>query len=158
MGISNISSDDIFKEFRPDVVLCNAIKDRHPDHHRGGELVSRACYLAGLSKVKTSWEGNEQEHHRPRVVYHYIQDRWIDPDIIVDISDFFDIKINSIKTFKSQFYDPESNESETPISSENFLKSVQARAIALGRYIGADFGEGFTAERYIGIHDLTDLL
>ena len=146
------------RRFRPKIVLCNAIKDRHPDHGRGGALVSRACYLSGLSKISTQLNGANQESHRPNAVYHYIQDRWIDPDIIVDVSDFFEDKLKAIKAFKSQFYDPNSKEPETPISGEDFLKSIKARAIGLGRYINKSYGEGFTAERYMGTDDLTRLL
>ncbi len=146
------------RRFRPKIVLCNSLSDRHPDHGRAGDLVSRACYLSGLRKIKTKWNNIEQESCRPHAIYHYIQDRWVDPDVIVDISDFFDIKLQSIMTYKSQFYDSKSNEPETPISSANFLKSIRARSISLGRYINADFGEGFNAERFIGINDLTTLL
>jgi bacillithiol biosynthesis deacetylase BshB1 len=146
------------RRFKPNIVLCNAINDRHPDHGRAGALVSRACYLSGLPKIKTQWNEKSQESHRPVAVYHYIQDRWIDPDVIVDISDFFDDKLKAIKAFKSQFYDPLSTEPATPISGEDFLNSIKARAIGLGRYIHTTYGEGFTAERYIGVNDLTTLL
>ena len=146
------------RRFQPDIVLCNATMDRHPDHARGGELVSRACYLAGLRKIKTSWENNTQQIHRPNAVYHYIQDHWIDPDFIVDVSDYFNLKLEAIKSYKSQFFNPESNEPTTPISTESFLKSIEAKGITLGRYINADYGEGFTCERFIGVKDITTLI
>ena len=146
------------RRFKPKVVLCNAVSDRHPDHGRASELVSRACFLSGLSKVKTTFHGASQQHYRPYAVYHYIQDHWLNPDFVVDISAFYDKKIESILSFKSQFYDPNSKEPLTPISSEGFLESVKARAVALGRYINVDYAEGFTVERFIGVHDITELL
>ena len=147
----------VIRRFRPKIVLCNAVSDRHPDHSRASELVSRACYLSGLSKIETSFDNANQQEFRPSAVYHYIQDYWLEPDFIVDISDFFDKKMEAILAFKTQFYNPASNLPETPISSKNFLESIKARAVALGRYIGADYGEGFTAERYIGVEDITKL-
>ena len=146
------------RRFRPKIVICNAVSDRHPDHGRGAELVSRACFLSGLIKIETSWNNSNQKSYRPEALYHYIQDRWIDPDIIVNISDYFDQKIEAIKAYKSQFYDPDSIEPDTPISTANFLESIKARALSLGRYIHADYGEGFTAERFIGTEDLTSLI
>ena len=146
------------RKYRPNVVLCNAVSDRHPDHARASELVSRACFMSGLKKIKTFEDDKEQDSFRPVAVYHYIQDRWIDPDFIVDITETYDLKIEAIKCFKSQFFNPESIEPETPISSDHFLKSIESRAISLGRYIDTEYGEGFTAERFVGINDLTNLL
>ena len=159
-----ISNENLLKvinkirKYKPNVVLCNAISDRHPDHGRASELISRACFMSGLEKIKTFEGEEEQIAYRPYTVYHYIQDRWIDPDFIVDISDTYDLKIKAIQSYKSQFFNPESNEPETPISSNHFLKSIESRAIGLGRYINAGYGEGFTTERFIGINDLTTLL
>ena len=146
------------RKYRPNIVLCNAVSDRHPDHSRASELVSRACFMSGLKKIKTFEDNEEQGSFRPHAVYHYIQDRWIDPDFIVDITDTYDLKIEAIKCFKSQFFNPDSNEPETPISTHHFLKSIESRAISLGRYIDNEYGEGFTTERFIGINDLTNLL
>lgn len=145
------------RRFRPEIVLCNAVKDRHPDHSRASKLVSRACYLAGLLKIKTSHNGQNQDAFRPNAVYHYIQDRWIDPDFIVDVSPFYDKKIQAILAFKSQFFNPDSTEPDTPISSESFIESIKAKDMVLGRFINAKYGEGFTVERFLGVDDITKL-
>ncbi len=145
------------RRFNPKIVLCNAISDRHPDHSRASSLVSRACFLAGLQKVKTNFNGNQQVAFRPEAVYHYIQDRWVDPDFIVDVTAYYDKKIQSILAFKSQFFDPESVEPETPISSEGFIDSIKAKDMVLGRFINAKYGEGFTVERFLGVEDITKL-
>ncbi len=144
--------------YRPDVVLCNAREDRHPDHQRGGDLVSRACFIAGLRAHSTRWEGEEQAAWRPKSIYRYVQDRHLDADVIVDISAQWDLKMSAIQSFKSQFYNPDSKEPESPISSAQFLDSVKAHAILYGRMIGVEFGEGFTVDRTIGTTDLTSLL
>ena len=145
------------RRFNPKIVLCNAISDRHPDHSRASSLVSRACFLAGLQKVKTNFNGNQQVAFRPEAVYHYIQDRWVDPDFIVDVTAYYDKKIQSILAFKSQFFDPESVEPETPISSEGFIDSIKAKDMVLGRFINAKYGEVFTVERFLGVEDITKL-
>ncbi len=160
----DISNNNLIKviqkirKYQPEIVFCNAVSDRHPDHGRASELVSRACFMSGLEKIKTYDSEKVQVAYRPTSIYHYIQDRWIDPDFIVDISETYDLKIKTIKCFKSQFFDPDNQEPETPISSHHFLKSIESRAISLGRYINAEYGEGFTTERFIGINDLTSLL
>jgi bacillithiol biosynthesis deacetylase BshB1 len=146
------------RRFRPQVVLANAVRDRHPDHGRGSQLVSEACFLAGLVKFKTTYDGVEQEAYRPKAVYHYIQDEYIHPDFVVDVSEFHDRKIASIQAYKTQFYNPESLEPETPISGEHFLKFISARMIDFGRRIGTDYAEGFTVERIPGVVDLTELI
>ena len=143
--------------FKPDVVLCNAHSDRHPDHSRGSELVSRACFLAGLIKIETKHNGEQQALWRPQSVFHYIQDNWIDPDFVIDITEVFDGKMDAIKAYSSQFFNPESNEPATPISSLEFMENVKGRALAFGRLIGVKYGEGFTVERAIGVKDLTSL-
>lgn len=144
--------------YQPEIVLCNAVSDRHPDHGRGGDLVSRACFLSGLIKINTSFEGAHQLPHRPKAVYRYIQDRWIDPDLVIDITDEMEVKMQSIQAFSSQFYDPNSDEPETPISSKEFMEFVVARSTQFGRIIGCRYGEGFTVEKAIGVNDLTELL
>lgn len=144
--------------YQPEIVLCNAVSDRHPDHGRGGDLVSRACFLSGLIKINTSFEGAHQLPHRPKAVYRYIQDRWIDPDLVIDITDEMEVKMQSILAFSSQFYDPNSDEPETPISSKEFMEFVVARSTQFGRIIGCRYGEGFTVEKAIGVNDLTELL
>jgi len=139
-------------KYRPKVLLANAIRDRHPDHGRASQLVSESAFYSGLSQVKYA---AGYEAHRPEVVLHYIQDRYIEPDVIVDISDFMKRKMDAIMAFKTQFYYPDSEEPETPISSKDFLEVVEGRAREIGRLIGVEFGEGFTKERGVGVPDLT---
>ena len=138
-------------------MLANAVSDRHPDHGRAGKLVSEACFLSGLVKVETQWEGEAQQAHRPKAVYHYIQDYYHKPDFVVDVTEFFDRKMASILAYKTQFFNPDSKEPETPISSKGFLDAVEARMLEYGRPIGAKYAEGFTVERFIGVDDLFDL-
>lgn len=139
---------------KPKVVLANAITDRHPDHGRASKLISEACFYSGLSKIHLTFEGNELEAHRPVAVYHYIQDRYIHPDFVVDITDFMDLKLKSIMAFSSQFYSPESSEPDTPISTPDFIEFVKARARDFGRIIGVSYGEGFTVERALGVSNI----
>jgi bacillithiol biosynthesis deacetylase BshB1 len=148
---------EMIRKYRPEVVLANSIKDRHPDHARGASLVSRACFLSGLRKIETSNEGKVQEVWRPKSVYHYIQDYYIDPDFVIDVSDFFEIKMASIKAYKSQFFDPNSPEPETPISGSEFFDVLKSRAMDFGRPAGAVLGEGFTVERPPLVEDFFDL-
>lgn len=146
------------RRFRPRIVLANAVSDRHPDHGRAGKLISEACFLAGLIKIETSWDGKHQEAYRPQAVYHYIQDRHIEPDFVVDITPYIDRKIDIIKAYKSQFWDPNSLEPQTPISGEEFFDFVKGRMAVLGRAIGVKYAEGFTVERAPGVKLLDDLL
>lgn len=147
----------MIRKYKPEVVLANAIKDRHPDHGRASKLISEACFYSGLIKIETELDGIKQDKYRPKAVYHYIQDRFIEPDFVVDVTDFVDKKIDAIKCFSSQFFDPTSKEPETPISSEDFLVFIKARMMQYGREIGVKYAEGFTAERNIGIDDLLSL-
>ncbi|GAA4297659.1 bacillithiol biosynthesis deacetylase BshB1 [Nibribacter koreensis] len=150
------------RKYRPEIVLLNAIHDRHPDHGRGSQLVSEACFYSGLRQVKTQDEaGVEQEAWRPKAVYHYIQDRLITPDLIVDVTPFWEQKVEAIRAFKSQFFttpNPEDNEPATYISSPEFMRFIEARALELGHAIGVTYGEGFTKERHLGVKSLFDLL
>ena len=139
---------------KPEIVLANAVEDRHPDHPRASKLVSRACFLAGLKSLETSIDGVKQEASRPKAVYHYIQDRYIKPDFVIDITDFWTDKLNSIKAFNSQFFDPKSGEPSTPISGKVFLEFLEARAREMGRSAGYEMGEGFTVERISGVKDV----
>jgi len=149
----------VVRQFQPEIVLMNAIHDRHPDHGRGSILESEACFLAGLKQIKTLDDaGQEQEAWRPKVVYHYIQDRLIAPDLVVDITDFWEEKVATILAFKSQFYDPTNASPNTYISGPDFIKFIEARAREMGHAIGVTFGEGFTKERHIGVRNLFDLL
>jgi bacillithiol biosynthesis deacetylase BshB1 len=145
------------RRYKPSIVLANALMDRHPDHGRAGKLVSEACFLSGLRKVNTEWQGQLQDAHRPDVVYHYIQDYYIKPDFVVDVTDYVDRKIEAIKAFKTQFYDPKSKEPETPISGEHFFDFIRSRMMELGRPSGALFAEGFTTERTPLVSGLMDL-
>ena len=140
------------REYRPNIIFCNAVEDRHPDHGRGSELASRACFLSGLVKIDTN-----QEAWRPKAVYHYIQDRYIKPDFSVDITPFWGKKMDAIQAFSSQFYDPNSTEPETPITSKDFMNYVEARANQFGREINAKYAEGFTVERTVGVEDILRL-
>lgn len=145
--------------YKPEIVLCNAVEDRHIDHAKGSQLVSDACFLSGLLKIDTKHEDEDdwQEPWRPKAVYHYIQWKDLKPDIVVDVSDFIDKKMEAVLAYKTQFYDPKSEEPETPISSKNFTDSIRYRARNLGRLIGTEYGEGFTVERYPGVDSLFDL-
>ncbi|MCK7590786.1 bacillithiol biosynthesis deacetylase BshB1 [Subsaxibacter sp. CAU 1640] len=148
----------MIRKYQPEIVLCNAVEDRHIDHGRGSQLVSDACFLSGLMKIETEMDGKSQEHWRPKQVYHYIQWKNIEPDIVVDVSGFIDVKMKAVLAYQTQFYDPKSKLPETPISSKNFTDSVKYRARDLGRLIGVEYGEGFTVERYAGVESLFDLI
>lgn len=145
------------RKYRPEIIVTNSLEDRHPDHARAGDLVSRASFLAGLRKLETDFHGETQEAWRPKAVYRFIQDRWIDPDLVVDVSDKWETKMKSIMAFKSQFYDPNSEEPSSPISSKEFLDFLEGRAREFGRIIGVEFGEGFNVERSPGVDDLLSL-
>ena len=142
------------RQYQPEIVLCNAIEDRHIDHGKGSKLVSDACFLSGLRRIETSFEGEVQTAWRPKVVYHYIQWKNLTPDFVVDISGFMDTKVAAVLAYNSQFYDSNSNEPTTPISDKNFLDSVTYRARDLGRLIGTDFAEGFICERVPAVENL----
>lgn len=150
----------IIRKYRPEIVLCNAIDDRHIDHPKGSMLVSDACFLSGLIKIDTKMDGGDtwQEAWRPKVVYHFIQWKNLEPDFVVDVSGFINKKTESILAYSSQFYDPKSDEPETPISSKNFIDSVIYRARDLGRLTSVEYAEGFTAERYVAVDNLEDLI
>ncbi|MGB2088261.1 MAG: bacillithiol biosynthesis deacetylase BshB1, partial [Psychroflexus salarius] len=138
----------LIRKYQPEIVFCNAIHDRHIDHSKGSQLVSDACFLSGLRKIETTHEDKIQEVWRPKHVYHYIQWYDITPDVVVNISGFISKKVEAVKAYKTQFFDPTNSEPKTPISSQNFLDSVTYRARDLGRIIGVDHAEGFTVERY----------
>ncbi len=149
---------EIIRKHQPDIILCNAIEDRHIDHAKGSKLVSDAAFLSGLRKIETFLDGKPQEKWRPKHVYHYIQWNTIKPDFVVDVSDFIDIKIKAVKAYGSQFYNPDSKEPISPITSKNFIDSINYRAQDLGRLIGALYAEGFTVERPIAIKNLDKLI
>lgn len=147
----------IIRKYQPEIVLANAVSDRHPDHGKGGAVASNACFMSGLRKIETTLDGIVQDPWRPKYVYHYIQNNYIKPDFVVDITDFWETKIESIKAFKSQFYDPNNKEPASFISSAEFLDFIEARAKEFGHSIMVKYGEGFTVERNLGITDLFDL-
>ncbi|AMC09972.1 bacillithiol biosynthesis deacetylase BshB1 [Lutibacter profundi] len=146
------------RKYKPEIIVCNAIDDRHIDHSKGSKLVSDACFLSGLVKIETFLDGQKQEAWRPKQVYHYIQWKNIEPDFVVDISEFIEVKMNAVKAYDSQFYNPASKEPSSPISSKNFLDSVLYRAQDLGRLVGVDYAEGFTTERYVAVKSLDNLI
>ena len=148
----------MIRKYKPEIVLCNAVDDRHIDHGKGSKLVSDSCFLSGLMKIETSIDGIKQEAWRPKIVYHYIQWKNIEPDFVVDITGFEKQKIAAILAYKTQFYDPNSNEPATPITSKNFLESLNYRAQDLGRIVGVDFAEGFTVERCLAVNSLENLI
>lgn len=148
----------MIRKYQPEIVLCNAIDDRHIDHAKGSKLVSDACFLSGLIKVETFIESQNQEKWRPKHVYHFIQWKNIEPDFVVDITGFLDKKVASVMAYSSQFYDPKSNEPETPITSKNFIDSITYRARDLGRLIDVECAEGFTTERFVAIENLSKLI
>lgn len=148
----------MIRKYQPHIVLCNAVNDRHIDHGKGSKLVSDACFLSGLRKIETTIEGQEQQAWRPKQVYHYIQWKNLVPDFVVDVTGFIDIKVASLIAYKSQFYDPNSNEPVTPIATKNFKESIHYRAQDLGRLINSEYAEGFTAERYVAVNSLEDLI
>lgn len=149
---------EIIRKYRPKIVLCNAVSDRHIDHGKGSSLVSDACFLSGLRKIETFVEGVKQEAFRPQVVYHYIQWNQTQPDFVVDITGFMEAKLNAVLAYSSQFFNPNTQDPVTPIATQNFLDSLTYRAQDLGRMIGTDFAEGFTVERLLAVNYLEDLI
>ncbi|PWK19618.1 bacillithiol biosynthesis deacetylase BshB1 [Xanthomarina spongicola] len=150
----------MIRKYKPEIVLCNAIFDRHIDHGKGSNLVSDACFLSGLLKIDTKFDEDDevwQDPWRPKQVYHYIQWQPIEPDFVVDVSNFMTKKTEAVMAYKTQFYNPKSNAPETPISSKNFTDSVEYRAKDLGRLVGVAYGEGFTVERYPVVNSVFDL-
>lgn len=148
----------MIRKYRPDIVLCNAIDDRHIDHGKGSKLVSDACFLSGLVKIETELEGKQQEKWRPKHVYHYIQWKNIAPDFVIDVTGFIHKKQAAVLAYSSQFYDPNSKEPESPITSKTFIESINYRSRDLGRLIGVEYAEGFTSERYVAAENLSKLI
>jgi bacillithiol biosynthesis deacetylase BshB1 len=147
----------MIRKYTPEIVFSNAMHDRHPDHGKASDLVNDALFLAGLPKIRTEIAGIQQDAFRPRLLFQYLQDRYIEPDIIVDVTEFWDKKMECILAFKTQFFNPDSEEKETYISTPSFLKVVEARSRELGKAIGAEHAEGFTSRKLLGIDNLFDL-
>ena len=148
----------VIRKYRPEIVLCNAISDRHIDHGKGAQLVADSCFLSGLRKIETICKGHNQHAWRPKNVFHYIQWKNLEPDVVVDITGFMDQKMEAVKAYKSQFFNEQSKEPETPISSNNFFESITYRAKDLGRLTGVEYGEGFTVNRQLAVDSLFDLI
>ncbi|NNK70725.1 MAG: bacillithiol biosynthesis deacetylase BshB1 [Flavobacteriaceae bacterium] len=150
----------MIRRYQPEIVFCNAVDDRHIDHAKGSQLVSDACFLSGLLKVDTKDDDGDgwQDPWRPKQVYHYIQWKNLKPDFVVDVTGFMDKKMDAVLAYKTQFYDPNSEEPETLISSKNFTDSVRYRARDMGRLVGTEYAEGFTAERYPAVDSVFDLI
>lgn len=147
----------MIRKYQPEIVLTNALHDRHPDHGRAGDLANDACFLAGLVKIDTELDGEKQKSWRPRLILQYIQDRYIEPDIIIDITPYFETKIAAIKAFKTQFFNPDLDEPDTYISSPEFFESVIGRSREFGKTVGATYGEGFTSRKLLGVDNLFNL-
>lgn len=155
---SQLALIQLIRKYQPEMVLCNAVDDRHIDHGKGSKLVSDACFLSGLRKIETKDDkGNAQEAWRPKNVYHYIQWKNLEPDVVVDVGEHIHTKVEAVKAYASQFYDKNSTDPKTPISSENFLDSITYRARDLGRLIGVEYAEGFNVERFPAVDSLFDL-
>jgi bacillithiol biosynthesis deacetylase BshB1 len=162
-GFFDISKENILavakciRKYQPEIILANAVSDRHPDHARAANLIRESCFYSGLEKIQLI-DKQPLIPWRPKAVYHYIQSNYIKPDFIVDISEFWDSKVESIHAYKSQFYDPKNKETETYISKPGFLEFLESRARMWGHAIGVKYGEGFTVDREPGIRDLNDLI
>lgn len=148
----------MIRKYQPEIVFANAIDDRHPDHAKASKLASDACFLAGLRKIETDLEGEAQESWRPKHVFHYIQWKNIKPEFVIDISNFMDKKIASCLAYKTQFYDPKSNEPMTPIATKDFQESLTYRAQDLGRLSGVEYAEGFTSEKLIALKNFEGIV
>ena len=148
----------MIRKYQPEIVLANAIDDRHPDHAKAAKLVSDACFLSGLVKIETELDGENQKQWRPKQVFHYIQWKHITPDFVIDISGFMEKKIEACLAYKTQFYDPNSNEPMTPIATKDFLESLTYRAQDLGRLSGVEFAEGFTTEKLLAFKNFDGII
>ncbi len=148
---------EMLRKYQPDTVLLNAQSDRHTDHGKGGDLVQDACFLSGLIKIETQHNGVNQAPWRPKLMLRYIQDYFIKPDVVFDITDYYDVKIAAIKAFETQFFNPQSTEPITPISTPHFLEAITGRCLDMGRFIGVKYAEGFNTVRPVGVQDITTL-
>lgn len=154
---SQLKLIEVIRAYQPDIVLANALEDRHPDHGKGAQLAIDACFLSGLRKIETLRNGKKQTEWRPKQVFHYIQDRYLEPDFVVDITEQWPTKEAAIRAFRSQFFDPNSSEPASYISSPEFLHFIEARAREMGHKIGVTYGEGFQTQKTIAIQDLSIL-
>ncbi len=141
----------VIRKYQPEIVLCNAPEDRHPDHGRSSKLVSDAAFLSGLRKIETIYNDEPQQHWRPHYVFHYIQDRYLKPDFLFDISDYYEQKIKAVLCYTTQFNTTDSSEPETYISNPDFLDVIKARALMFGKRIGVQYAEGYLTTKMIGV-------
>ncbi|GAB3971179.1 bacillithiol biosynthesis deacetylase BshB1 [Spirosoma terrae] len=149
----------IIRHYQPEIILTNTVDDRHPDHGRAAQLVIDACFYAGLRQIKTvGKDGQPQEAFRPTYIYHFIQDRSLKPDFVVDVTPYWHQKLAAIQAYKSQFFNPDSDEPQSYISGEPFMKFLEARTREHGHMIGVEFGEGFISRRMLGVKDLFQLI
>jgi bacillithiol biosynthesis deacetylase BshB1 len=147
------------RKYQPQIVITNAYHDRHPDHGRASDLVETSAFLSGLRKIETSIDGEDQQPWRPELLLHFIQDEYIKPDILIDVTDHWDKKIESIHAFGSQFFNPNwENEPQTYISSPEFIQIIEARAREFGKVIQVKYAEGFTSRKILGVDNLFNLL
>ncbi len=146
------------RQYRPQIVLCNPPYERHPDHERASKLVKEACYYAGLKNIDTKWKGKHQEPFRPNSVFYYLQHFNLEPSFLVDISEEMEQKMEAIKAFKSQFYNPESEEPPTVLSTPQFLNHIRERCSNYGYLIGCNYAEGFMTQKdIIGVNSIFDI-
>lgn len=155
---SQLKLISVIRAYQPEVLISNAIRDRHPDHGKGSKLATDSFFLSGLTKIETIFKGEQQDAWRPKKHFHYIQNDYIEPDFVVDVSPFWEKRMDSIYAFSSQFYNPNSTEPSTHISSKRFIDFIEARGREMGNKIGVEFAEGFTVEGTIGVSDVTNLL
>lgn len=146
------------RKYRPEIILCNAPQDRHPDHGRSANLVADAAFLSGLVKIETTENGLAQQPWKPAYVLQYIQDRFLQPDFVIDVSDVFEQKLEAIKAYATQFYNPDAGGPQTYISTPDFLESIIYRSKMLGKMIGVKHGEGFISDKTIGLKTLDVLI
>lgn len=149
---------EIIRHTQPEIVIANAISDRHPDHGRAAKLTADACFYSGLLKINTTYNKQQQTVWRPKALYHYIQDYYIEPDFVIDVTNFIEKKFEAINAFESQFFNPNSKEPVTPISGEKYLDFVKSKMNVFGRAIGSQYAEGFIKSRTIGVNNLFDLI
>jgi len=149
------------RKYQPEIIITNSLSDRHPDHGRAAKLTADSCFLSGLRKVETkNAQGNDQEPWRPKYIFHYIQDRYHEPDFVIDITDVFEQRMEAVKAYTTQFYNPDNEDDgpQTYISTAAFLDSIVARARVIGKKIGVQYGEGFNTEKILGIRNLDSLI
>jgi bacillithiol biosynthesis deacetylase BshB1 len=154
-----LSLIQMIRKYQPNIVLANAPTDRHPDHGRAAALTKDACYYAGLVKIETALDGEKQKPWRPKKIFNYIQDQYLEPDFIIDISSTMAQKMQCILAFKSQFLDDDANGPATYISSEEYTERVKYRNDLMGKKIGVKYGEGFLSiHNHVGLKNFDGII